>query len=190
MLFRSHEGLNVAAVMQCPMILIVENNQWAFSTPTHRNTRVQSFIEKAPGYGIHGESVDGTDLLAVVEASRAAAERARSGGGVQMIEMRYFRRLGHAQHDPQDYVDPALIAEWEQRDPVDLFHARVLAEDWASDEELTAIREEVFERCRAAAEVAIGEPLPDAAQALEDVYAGVHARAPWTRAPNPDPALA
>jgi TPP-dependent pyruvate/acetoin dehydrogenase alpha subunit len=185
-----HEGLNFAAVQRCPLILMVENNEFAFSTPTHMNTRVRSFTEKAPGYGIGAESVDGTDVLAVFDAVRRAAARARSGEGTQMVELRYFRRRGHAQHDAQEYVDPARIAEWEKKDPIDLFRARMLENDWASEEDLVAIEKEEFERCLSAAEQAIGEPTPHGPDAVDDVYTDVITSRPWTRADSPDPMLA
>ena len=107
-----------------------------------------------------------------------------------MVELRYMRRLGHAQHDPQDYVDPQLIAPWEKKDPLDLFRARMLDNDWASEEELVTIEEEAFERCVLAAEQAIGEPLPSGPDAVEDVYTDVPVRRPWTRSDNPAPVLA
>ena len=185
-----HEGLNFAAVQRCPLILMVENNQWAFSTPTSRNTRVASFVEKGPGYGIGAESVDGTDVLAVFDAVRRAAALVRAGEGTRMVELRYFRRKGHAQHDPQDYVDPALIAEWEKRDPIDRFRSRMLERGWASEEELLAIEEEEFERCRAAAERAVAEPLPHGPDAVLDVYTDTETRRPWTRPREPEPAPA
>lgn len=185
-----HEGLNFAAVQRCPMILMVENNQWAFSTPTPKNTRVQSFTEKGPGYGIGAESVDGTDVLAVFDAVRRAAALVRAGEGTRMVELRYFRRKGHAQHDPQDYVDPALIAEWAKKDPIDRYRARMLQNGWASEDELRAIDEEEFERCRLAAEQAVAEPMPEPRDAVLDVYSDAHAPPPWTRAEQPDPALA
>jgi len=183
-----HEGLNFAAAQRCPLILIVEANQWAFSTPTAAGTRVTTFTEKAPGYGIGAESVDGTDVLAVFDAVRRAAALARSGDGVRMVELRYFRRRGHAQHDPQDYVDPALISEWEKRDPIDLFRDRILVNEWATEEELMHLEDEAFERCRAAAEKAIAEPLPAGPEAIQAVYSDVAMPHPWTRADPPDPA--
>ncbi|MDX1647869.1 MAG: thiamine pyrophosphate-dependent dehydrogenase E1 component subunit alpha [Longimicrobiales bacterium] len=183
-----HEGLNFAAVQRCPLILMVEHNQWAFSTPTRKNTRVSSFTEKGPGYGIGAESVDGTDVLAVFDAVRRAAALARSGGGVRMVELRYFRRLGHAQHDPQDYVDPTLIAEWEKKDPIDRYRSRLLRNDWATEGELDAIDEEVGQRCRRAAEMVVEEPGPDPEAAVTDVYTDVSLPLPWTRLETPDPA--
>jgi pyruvate dehydrogenase E1 component alpha subunit/2-oxoisovalerate dehydrogenase E1 component alpha subunit len=185
-----HEGLNFAAVQRCPLILMVENNQWAFSTPTAKTTRVSSFTEKGPGYGIGAESVDGTDVLAVFDVVRRAAARVRAGEGTRMVELRYFRRKGHAQHDPQDYVDPALLDEWEKKDPVVLFRARLLENGWASEAELAAIETEEYERCRAAAEQAVGEALPPGPDAVLDLYTDVEPRRPWTRAERPDPALA
>ncbi len=182
-----HEGLNFAAVQRCPLILMVEHNQWAFSTPTHKNTRVSSFTEKAPGYGIGAESVDGTDVLAVYEAVSRAAERARAGGGAQMVELRYFRRRGHAQHDPQDYVDPAVIAEWEKKDPLDQYRARLIREGWAAPGELDRSWDEAVEACRRAAEVAVSEPAPHGPDAVHDVYTDVILPRPWTRAFTPDP---
>lgn len=183
-----HEGLNFAAVQRCPLILMVEHNQWAFSTPTRKNTRVSSFTEKGPGYGIGSDSVDGTDVLAVFDTVRRAAALVRSGEGARLVELRYFRRLGHAQHDPQDYVDPALVAEWEKRDPIDQYRARLLGNEWASEEELDAIDDEVFERCRSAAEGVIEEPMPEAEDAVEDVYTDVEMPRPWTRLDPPHPA--
>lgn len=185
-----HEGLNFAAVQGCPLILMVENNQWAFSTPTQRNTRVSSFTEKAPGYGIGAESVDGTDVLAVFDAVRRAVALARAGDGTRMVELRYFRRGGHAQHDPQDYVDPDVRAEWERRDPIDLFRTRLLANDWATEDEVVGLEKDAFERCRAAAETALAEPLPPGRDAMDDVYADVAPPPPWTRAESTAPALA
>ena len=184
-----HEGLNFAAVQQCPMILIVEHNEWAFSTPTPKNTRVESFTEKAAGYGLGAQSVDGTDVLAVFDAVRRAAALARAGGGAQMVELRYFRRLGHAQHDPQDYVDPELLAQWAERDPIDLFRSRMISNEWASEDELVVMEEEAREACQLAAEKAIAEPSPHGPDAADGVYTDVDVTRPWTRAETPDPAL-
>jgi len=185
-----HEGLNFAAVQRCPLILMVEANQYAFSSPTAKNTRVQSFTEKAPGYGIGAESVDGTDVIAVYEAVSRAAERARGGLGTQMVELKYFRRLGHAQHDGQEYVDPALIAEWEKKDPITCFHRRMVDSGWATEQELEVLRHESEEDCRAAAEQAIAEPVPHGPDAVDDVYTDVATPHPWTRGIRPDPRLA
>jgi TPP-dependent pyruvate/acetoin dehydrogenase alpha subunit len=143
---------------------------------------VSSFTEKGPGYGIPAESVDGTDVLAVYETTKRAVDAARAGEGVHLIEMRYYRRKGHAQHDPQDYVDPAEIAEWEARDPILRFKNRLLEEGWAADDDLAEIDRMVAREVDEAAEAAIRDPLPVGAWAVEEVYTDAAAPMPWTRA--------
>lgn len=176
-----HEGLNFAAVHRCPMVLVVEANQWAFSTPTHRQTRVSSFTEKCPAYGIQGVSVDGTDVLEVYEAAKEAVHRARVGEGVQMLELRYYRRLGHAQHDPHEYMDPDELARWARRDPIDRYRDRLLSEGWATAEELEEVERAAQDRVERAAARAIEEPVPDGREALDAVWGDVALRPPWWR---------
>jgi len=185
-----HEGLAFAAAQRCPMLLMVEANRWAFSTPTEKNTRVESFTEKAAGYGLHAVSVDGTDVLEVYGAVQQAAGRARAGEGTGMVELRYYRRKGHAQHDSQDYVDPAEIAEWEEKDPIDRYRARLLEEGWATADELDAIHEKVRAEIGEASDQALSEPVPEGPTALDDVYTDLTVPAPWTRPGSPDPRLA
>lgn len=182
-----HEGLNFAAVQRCPMVLIVENNQYAFSTPTSRVSRLVSFVQKAPGYGIGSESVDGTDVLAVYEAVARAARRAREGEGVQMVELRYFRRRGHAQHDAQEYVDPEVLRTWEDRDPLDRYAARMVEEGWATAEEVEAIWREAVQACDEASARVLDDPEPDGPEALEGVTTDEPCPVPWTRLERPDP---
>lgn len=185
-----HEGLAFAAARRCPMVLVVENNRWAFSTPTDKTTRLQSFADKAAGYGIGAESVDGTDVTAVREAAGRAVERARSGGGVQLLELRYFRRLGHAQHDPAAYVAPAVLAEWEARDPLDASARRLLESRLAGAEELAEMWREAVAVSAAAADRALAEPEPSGPEALGGVYEELEGVPPWTRSPGPDPRTA
>lgn len=182
-----HEGLNFAAVQRCPMILMIEANQFAFSTPTSEQTRLESLSEKAVGYGIPGESVDGNDVLAVYETTRRAVERARAGEGASLIELRTYRRKGHAQHDPQDYVPNEELDEWEKRDPILQFLTRLLSEQWATGEELATMVQKAEDVAKEAAEQAVGEPLPEPETANEQVYTDFVAPVPWTRHPEPDP---
>jgi TPP-dependent pyruvate/acetoin dehydrogenase alpha subunit len=142
---------------------------------------VKSFADKAAGYGITGESVDGNDVVAVHETVSRAAARARAGEGTQLIELRTYRRLGHAQHDAMEYMDKAELAEWEARDPIATFRKRLLDEGWADAAALDAIDGEVQARVDADAEQAVSEPQPDPADALTDVYTDSVQRAPWTR---------
>lgn len=182
-----HEGLVFAASQACPMVLMVEANQWAFSTPTRKNTRVKSFTEKAAGYGLHAESVDGTDVIAVHGAVTRAAARARAGEGAGMVELQYYRRLGHAQHDGQEYVDAAEISEWEKRDPLIQFRHRLWSEGWATGDQLDGMVEEAFDEAQTAAETALGEPGPEGSAALEQVYTDTDIASPWTRMRVPNP---
>ncbi len=182
-----HEGLAFAAAQRCPMVLMVEVNQWSFSTPLSKTTRLESFTEKAAGYGLHATSTDATDVLAVIEATRDAVHRARSGEGVGMVELQYYRRVGHAQHDDQAYVDPEEIRAWEEKDPVALYRRRLLDEGWASEDELAGLEAEARATADDAAEQAVHEPLPDGSRALDGVYSDVQTPHPWTRSASPRP---
>lgn len=176
-----HEGLAFAAAQRCPMVLMVEANRWAFSTPTSSNTRVESFTEKAAGYGLHAVAVDGTDVLAVIDATRAAVGRAREGQGAGMVELRYYRRQGHAQHDAQEYVDPEELKAWEERDPIRGFRDRLLTERWGTEQELEAVEARARDTVEDAAERALLEPVPQGGEAVADVCTDVPATHPWTR---------
>lgn len=182
-----HEGLNFAAVQRCPMVLVVEANQRAFSKPTGSNTRLESFTQKAAGYGLHTESVDGTDVLDVYEGTKRAVDRARAGEGAGMVEMRYYDRDGHAQHENQEGVEPNELKAWEGRDPVERFGERLLAEGWATQDTLGALGARAEDEVRVAAEQALGEPAPEGAYALDAVFTDGSAETPWTRLETPDP---
>src|SRR3954469_8770987 len=99
-----HEGINFAAVQRCPLVVVVENNGYAYSTPTSKQTACASFKDKAIGYGIPGVRADGNDVVATYQVTKEAVDRARAGGGVTLIELMTYRRKGHAEHDNQSYV--------------------------------------------------------------------------------------
>lgn len=186
-----HEGLNLAAVQKCPLVVIVENNQWAYSTPTSLQTAAASFVDKAEGYGVAGEQVDGNDMLAVYGTARRAVERARSGGGVTLIEVLTYRRRGHAQHDAQTYQDPAEIERWAaSNDPIDRYEAALVTNGWATADDLRAVDGAVDAALEAAIAEALASPLPDPEEARTDVYADGPVAAPWTRLSPPDPTQA
>jgi pyruvate dehydrogenase E1 component alpha subunit/2-oxoisovalerate dehydrogenase E1 component alpha subunit len=107
-----HEGINFAAVQRLPLVIIVENNGYAYSTPIEKQTAARQFVDKAIGYGIPGVQADGNDVLAVYDATKPAVERARSGGGVTLIELMTYRRKVHAEHDNQSYVPAGEIERW------------------------------------------------------------------------------
>lgn len=182
-----HEGFNMAAVQKLPLVLVVENNGYAYSTPTSRQTAVESFVAKADGYGVRGESVDGNDVVAVYEATARAVSHARSGGGPSLLELVTYRRKGHAEHDAQKYVPAGEIEEWEGKDPVTRYEARLVAEGEATEAELAEIRERVGREVEAAREAALASEMPAPESAIGDVYGGDPGWIPWTRRPPHDP---
>jgi TPP-dependent pyruvate/acetoin dehydrogenase alpha subunit len=182
-----HEGFNLAAVQRAPLVVIVENNCYAYSTPVAKQTAAESFVVKAAGYGVYGDKCDGNDVFAVLDMTSRAVAHARSGAGSALLEVLTYRRKGHAEHDSQQYVPPGELEEWESRDPVDRFVTRVLAAGWLSEAELSAVDERVTAEVDAARTAAEASPMPQPEEALAGVYGGVSPRRPWTRLSHPDP---
>lgn len=166
-----HEGLNFAAVQKLPLVVIAENNGWAYSTPIRRQTAAKCLADRAAAYGIPGETVDGNDVLAVYERTRAAVDRARAGGGPTLVEARTYRMKGHAEHDGQAYVPRAELEEWARRDPIERYAERLFAAGHATRGELEAIDRRIEETLDRDVEDAERSPYPAAEQALADVYA-------------------
>ncbi|MGH9667964.1 MAG: thiamine pyrophosphate-dependent dehydrogenase E1 component subunit alpha [Bryobacteraceae bacterium] len=165
-----HEGINLAAVQKAPLVLVCNNNRYAYSTPLDRQMACRDVADRAPGYGIPAEIVDGNDVLAVHLAAQRAAAHARSGKGPYLIECKTFRMTGHSAHDPADYVPSHLWEEWGQKDPIPRLERVMLERGWADAAALeqlyTAIRREIDE----AVEWADQSPFPDPAELLDGVY--------------------
>ena len=176
-----HEAMNWAAVQRLPVIFVLENNQYAYSTPLAKQYAVDP-VERARVYGFPGLTVDGNDVEAVFETVRAARERALAGEGPTLVEAVTMRMHGHAAHDDMRYVPPELVAEWAQRDPIERQERRVAA----LEVDVDALRAEVDAEVEAAAAQALAEPLPDPATATHGVFATGDAqplgdgRAPWS----------
>ncbi len=166
-----HEGLNLAAVLNVPFVLVCENNGWAYSTPTSKQMKVKSIATRAGAYGIPGESVDGNDVLAVYEGVKRAVERARSGGGPTLIEARTFRMKGHAEHDDAGYVPKEMFEEWKKKDPIERFERHLLGHAMATEDELRQITTAIDEELSAEVERALASPFPPPERAFEGVYA-------------------
>jgi len=166
-----HEGINFATVQRLPLVCIMENNGYAYSTTLERQTAVKRLVDKAQGYGAHGDSADGNDVLAVYEVTKRAVDRARAGGGVTLIELHTYRRKGHAEHDNQSYVPPDELAYWEARDPIDRYERLLDETGWVSREEREAARARVDAELDEAITTALDEPFPEPSTALEGVYA-------------------
>ncbi len=166
-----HEGINFAAVQRCPLVVIVENNGYAYSTPTFRQTAARQFIDKAIGYGIPGVRADGNDVLDAYRVTRDAVDSARQGGGVTLIEMLTYRRRGHAEHDNQSYVRPGEIEQWAAtNDPIDRYIARLTGELGFTTAEVEAVDEDVRAAVDTATDQAESSPPCDGPDALRGVY--------------------
>ncbi|GAC1411269.1 MAG: thiamine pyrophosphate-dependent dehydrogenase E1 component subunit alpha [Gemmatimonadaceae bacterium] len=177
-----HEGINFAAVQKCPLVVVVENNGYAYSTPLTKQTAASHLVDKAIGYGIAGEQADGNDVIATYQATKRAVDRARSGGGVTLIELMTYRRKGHAEHDNQSYLPAGEIDRWaSENDPIDRYENRLLADEFAKAE-LDHVQAQVKEEIDRATDEADASPMPDPTDALVGIYADPRVLAPlWFR---------
>ena len=166
-----HETLNMAALFNAPLVVIVENNQYAYSTPLAQQMKVPDLAGRAAVYGMVGITVDGNDVEAVYGVTHEAVERARVGGGPTLIEAKTMRMLGHAIHDGFEYVPRDLLAAWDARDPLRLYSEKLLVEGAATAEELAAICARCEEEIAAALAAAEAWPFPEAAEVTARVYA-------------------
>ena len=178
-----HEGINFAAVQRCPLVVIVENNGYAYSTPIAKQTAAKQFVDKAIGYGIPGEQADGNDVLAVYDVTKRAVDRARGGDGVTLIELMTYRRKGHAEHDNQSYVPAGEIERWERdNDPITRYIARLTGEFGFSAADVEAVDERVRRTVDDATDVAERSGPPQALDALVGIYADPPTASPlWFR---------
>jgi len=167
-----HEGANFAAVMQAPLVLVCNNNQWAISTPLSAQTHAETLADKAVGYGMPGVRVDGLDALAVYEAASEAVERARNGGGPSLIEAVHYRAAPHATaDDPRAYIDLERVEEERSHECVGRFEA-YLREAGVLDDELVAkARADAEQAMREGIAEAEAEPAPEPALVFEHAYA-------------------
>jgi len=171
-----HSGLNFAGVWKAPVVFLCQNNGWAISCPTEKQTASETFAIKARAYGMPGQRVDGNDLLAVRKAVLDAAGRARGGGGPTLVEAVTYRMGGHStSDDPTRYVPKETLEEWGRRDPIARFE-RFLARRKLWSEELRAqALAEATEEVNAAVRVAESTQRPGLETIFGDVYADVPA---------------
>jgi 2-oxoisovalerate dehydrogenase E1 component len=178
-----HEGMNLAATWQLPVVFICENNQFALTADWRTQRAVEDIADRAAGYGMPGEVVDGNDVAAVQEAVSRALGRARAGEGPSLLEMKTFRRMQHSMRaNLPDVRDPATIAEWESKDPLPRLEQE-LGLDGAA---LAAIQEQVEAEVEAAIEAALADEVASADDLLPAVY-GAHRRYPEPPAPGERP---
>jgi len=165
-----HEGLNFAATQKAPFVLILENNLWAYSTPVRRQVPLENLADRAKAYGIDSYIVDGNDVVAMYSTAKEAVERARAGEGPILIEAKTFRRLGHAQHDPAEYVPKEMRAYWEARDPIALYEKFLTSEKILDARSKKQIEEKLDTLLMKEREFAENSPMPPAELAEEGVY--------------------
>jgi len=168
-----HEAANLAAVWNLPVIIVVENNHYGLSTPTSEQYACTDLAERAVGYGMYGAVVDGNDYLAVYEAVRAAADRARRGDGPSLLEFKTFRMRGHEEASGMDYVPKELFDEWGKKDPVLRFEGFLIEQGLFTSESARDVRTELKQQIDALVDDALAAPEPDSTseRELADVYA-------------------
>ncbi len=162
-----HEALSLASLWKLPVIFVVENNGYGLSTPTCEAVPVEDIADAASGYGMHGEVVDGNDVLAVIEAVGDAASRARAGAGPSLLEMKTFRMRGHEEASGTKYVPKALMTEWAAKDPLDRFRAYLVSEGGMTQDEIDGVRLRIAGDVAEASEYALAQPAVESAPAAE-----------------------
>jgi len=166
-----HEGVNFAAVQKLPLITVIENNGYAYSTPTRNQAACGEFVAKAVGYGIKGLSVDGNDVIACYETMKQAVEHARSGNGSVLVEAHTYRRKGHAEHDNQSYVPDGEIVWWaEHNDPVKRYEKYLADSGIMSPGEMDEMAKGIKTVLDTEADWADSQPDPAPESAAYDVY--------------------
>jgi TPP-dependent pyruvate/acetoin dehydrogenase alpha subunit len=165
-----HEGLNLAASQKAAFVLILENNQWAYSTPVRRQVPIENLADRAKAYGIASYIVDGNDAVAMYSTAKEAVDRARAGEGPILIEAKTFRRRGHAQHDPAEYVPAEQREYWEKRDPITLYEKFLTAEKILDAKGKKEIEDKINALLEKEREFAENSPMPPPEFASEGVY--------------------
>jgi acetoin:2,6-dichlorophenolindophenol oxidoreductase subunit alpha len=156
-----HEALNQAAVERLPLVLLIVNNQYAYSTPNQRQFACRSLLDRAVGYGVEGLEVDGTDLVACLEVVAGAVNKARAGAGPQLLVAQLLRLCGHGEHDDASYVDPKLRASPLGRDCLKVATENLLRQGWADENQLISWRQEAVQQIEEAVAQVQREPGPD-----------------------------
>src|SRR5213596_1047020 len=167
----THEGMNLAGVRKLPVVFVCDNNQWAYSTPTHLEFATEHVADRAQAYGFDGIVVDGTDVLAVYRETKRAIEKARAGGGPTLVECLTLRMEGHAVHDDAFYVPKEMFEEWAKRDPIERFRRWLYENVDLRDEEEDQISADVKKILNDAIKRAEESPLPDPSRLTEGVFA-------------------
>ena len=178
-----HEGMNLAAAQRAPFVCVVENNQWAYSTPVQRQVPLENLADRARAYGMASSIVDGNDVVAVYQTAKEAVERCRAGEGPVLIEAKTMRMQGHAQHDPAEYVPKEMFDGWKARDPLERFEKHLTAQNLWDAKTKSEMDARIEREIQEDLEFAESSPLPPPELAEQGVYCeGCHTiEAEWHR---------
>ena len=166
------EGMNFAAVQKIPLVVVAEDNKFAYSTPISRQMAIERIDERAASYGMPHELVDGNDMLAVYDVAKRMVDKARAGEGASLIGVDTMRMQGHAQHDDARYVPKDVLEQWASRDPLPRFRKVLIERGAAKDKDLDDIDKMTKDYAAKEADLAVDEPMPDPATVARGVYAG------------------
>jgi TPP-dependent pyruvate/acetoin dehydrogenase alpha subunit len=170
-----HEGMNLASVLRLPFVLIIENNQYAYSTPASKQAAISDFALRAKAYGVPGEIVDGNNVLDVYSATMTAVQRARSGLGPSIIEAKTMRMHGHSDADNSWYVPKHQLEHWQRRDPISSYESRLREAGLLDDDVIADFESRIKNEIESELQFALDSPFPRPESALEGVY-GTDAR--------------
>ena len=178
-----HEGLNLAATQRAPFVLVVENNQWAYSTPVSHQVPIRNLADRAVAYGIASKIVDGNDVVAVYDTTKIAVDECRAGRGPFLIEVKTMRMKGHAQHDPAEYVPQAMFDYWKTQDPIARYENYLTQHKIWDPKKKSEIDARIEHELDADQKFAEESPMPAAELAEQGVYCeGCHKiEAEWHR---------
>ena len=168
---RFHEGVNLASIWKLPVVYVIENNQYAESTPISYAVNIANLADRAAAYGIPGRTIDGNDVLAVYEAVGEAVARARKGEGPTLIECKTYRWRGHFEGDMQTYKPKEEVEEWMKKDPIPRFRRKLVETGVLTEKEADEIDQAMLEEMDEAVKFAKESPFPAPEETLEDVYA-------------------
>jgi TPP-dependent pyruvate/acetoin dehydrogenase alpha subunit len=167
-----YEGMNFASVQRLPLVVVIEDNAYAYSTPIEKQTAARTLADKAYAFGCSAETVDGNDVFAVHRAAKRAIDNARAGGGVTLLEVKTFRMKGHAEHDNQSYVPVEIIDEWRGRDPIERYEQTLIENKIATAEDFEEMQKRVRAEVDEATDEAERAPMPRGEEAARGLFAG------------------
>jgi pyruvate dehydrogenase E1 component alpha subunit len=166
-----HEGINMGAIWDLPVVYVCENNKYGASTSVEKVMKVKHVSDRAAAYGIPGAVVDGNDVESVYRAMSRAGERARAGAGPTLLELETYRFSGHSRSDPGRYRPQDEVTAWKQRDPIELFEKALIAEGHLRQEDARRIKASVEQELDEAVKYAEESPDPTPEECLTDVFA-------------------